>query len=140
MDLLLVVRGIAAISVLVWHAVGYAGGWALINIPGRTAVWVFFGISGYVISHGFINKKYKLNELDLRHFYLNRILRIYPLFLLLSFLGWVTIYIKSGESPVEWRFLIWNYCHLSSIMSTALTEFFGRWGWRCNFICWHQSS
>jgi peptidoglycan/LPS O-acetylase OafA/YrhL len=54
MDLLLVIRGLAAISVLIWHAGGHQGGFPFINVPGRTAVWVFFGISGYVIAYGFL--------------------------------------------------------------------------------------
>lgn len=80
MDLLLIVRGLAAISVVVWHAAGYHGELPLINIPGRVAVWVFFGISGYVISLGFFKYRYKLTRSSLLFFYMNRALRIYPLF------------------------------------------------------------
>jgi peptidoglycan/LPS O-acetylase OafA/YrhL len=102
-DLLHVIRGLAAISVVIWHAVGYEGGLSLINVPGRTAVWVFFGISGYVIAYGFLHRRYLLDGPGLKHFYLNRFLRIYPLFLLLSLLGWLTLWISSGVSPIGWR-------------------------------------
>jgi peptidoglycan/LPS O-acetylase OafA/YrhL len=102
MDLLLIIRGLAAISVVVWHAVGYSAGLPWINIPGRTAVWVFFGISGYVIGYGFLYKRYALTGEGLRHFYVNRFLRIYPLFLLLSLLEWLTIWLVTGTSPVGW--------------------------------------
>jgi peptidoglycan/LPS O-acetylase OafA/YrhL len=103
MDLLLVIRGLAAIAVLIWHAGGHQGDFPFINVPGRTAVWVFFGISGYVIAYGFLHGRYLLDRPGLKHFYLNRFLRIYPLFLALSLLGWLTMWIGSGSSPIEWR-------------------------------------
>ena len=103
MDLLLIIRGLAAISVVVWHTVGYQGGLPLINIPGRIAVWVFFGISGYVIAYGFLHRRYLFDSLGLKNFYLNRFLRIYPLFLLLSLFGWLTIWAGSGSNPLKWE-------------------------------------
>jgi peptidoglycan/LPS O-acetylase OafA/YrhL len=74
-----------------------------VNVPGRTAVWIFFGISGYVIAYGFLRRRYLIDGAGLKHFYLNRFLRIYPLFLLLSVLGWLTIWANSGVNPLEWR-------------------------------------
>jgi peptidoglycan/LPS O-acetylase OafA/YrhL len=102
MDLLLIIRGLAAISVVIWHTVGHEAGFPMVNIPGRTAVWIFFGISGYVISYGFLHRRYLLDGPGLKHFYLNRFLRIYPLFLLLSVLGWLTMWAGSGTNPLEW--------------------------------------
>lgn len=102
MDLLLIIRGLAALSVVVWHAVGYHNTFPpMINIPGRTAVWLFFGLSGYVIAHGFIHKRYALTLGDLRDFYTNRFLRIYPLFLTLSALGWITELLFIGSNPLS---------------------------------------
>lgn len=104
MDLLLTVRGIAAVAVVVWHAEGYLGRLpALVNVPGRTAVWVFFGISGYVIAHGFIHRRYAFTPTDLKWFYINRFLRIYPLFLVLSGLSLITEFLVSGTNPISWR-------------------------------------
>ena len=100
MDLLLIVRGLAALAVVVWHAVGYHGGFSAINVPGRTAVWIFFGISGYVIAHGFFHRRYAFTPADIRDFYINRVLRIYPLFLTLSLIGWATEYVATGRSPL----------------------------------------
>jgi peptidoglycan/LPS O-acetylase OafA/YrhL len=102
MDLLLIIRGLAAISVVVWHTVGYDAGLPFVNIPGRVAVWIFFGISGYVIAYGFLQKRYLLDGRGLKHFYLNRFLRIYPLFLMLSVLSWLTMWLGSGTNPLEW--------------------------------------
>jgi len=45
MDLLLIVRGLASIAVVFWHGFGayHVNEISpLINIPGRTAVWIFF--------------------------------------------------------------------------------------------------
>lgn len=101
MDLLLIIRGLAAISVVIWHTGGHKAGLPLVNIPGRIAVWIFFGISGYVIAYGFLHRRYLLDGSGLRHFYLNRFFRIYPLFLLLSLLGWLTMWAGSGTNPLE---------------------------------------
>lgn len=102
LDLLLIVRGLAAVAVIIWHAGGYQGGWPLINVPGRTAVWLFFGISGYVIAHGFINGRYGFKAQDIRDFYCNRFLRIYPIFILLSIVAWVTEWATTGINPIGW--------------------------------------
>lgn len=102
MDLLLIVRGLAAISVVIWHAVGYQNQLPdIFNTPGRTAVWLFFGLSGYVIAYGFIHKRYKLTIGDLKDFYTNRFLRIYPLFLTVSLIVWGTELLVSGISPLD---------------------------------------
>ncbi len=99
-DLLLMVRGIAALSVVFWHAGGYLEPYpAWMNIPGRTAVWIFFGISGYVIAHGFVHGRYGFDAQDLKDFYINRFLRIYPIFLTLTLVGWATEMVRTGSSP-----------------------------------------
>jgi len=102
MDILLVIRGLAALSVVFWHTAGFQGDIpSVINMPGRTAVWLFFGISGYVISYGFIHRRYSLTATGFKHFYINRFLRIYPLFIFLSFLSWLTIFLQTGNSPID---------------------------------------
>lgn len=100
-DLLLILRGLAAVSVVIWHLEGYKAHYpSVVNLPGRTAVWLFFGISGYVIAYGFLSGKYRMRAVDLRHFFLNRFLRIYPLFLLLSLLAIATAVVQTGRSPI----------------------------------------
>jgi peptidoglycan/LPS O-acetylase OafA/YrhL len=100
-DLLLIIRGLAALSVVVWHVEGYKAYFPpAINTPGRVAVWLFFGISGYVISYGFVHDRYRLRPSDLMDFYTNRLLRIYPLFLSLSLLAWITEWLASGHNPI----------------------------------------
>src|SRR6188768_795784 len=102
LDTLLILRGLLALSVVVLH-IGTlnTNAPAFINIPGRTAVWMFFGISGYVIAHGFITKRYLLIRKDIKVFYINRFLRIYPLFLLLSLVTLVTAYCINGNILIK---------------------------------------
>ena len=98
LDILLILRGLLAVSVVIWHInASNQNIPAVINIPGRTAVWFFFGISGYVIAYGFLTKRYYLNATDIKAFYVNRFLRIYPLFLLLSLLTVFTEYLLTGS-------------------------------------------
>ena len=101
-DTLLIIRGLLAAAVVVWHIVKSNTNLpAWITIQGRTAVWIFFGISGYVIAYGFLTKRYTLQIDDIKVFYQNRFLRIYPLFLLISILTLVTAYFVSGKSPIS---------------------------------------
>jgi peptidoglycan/LPS O-acetylase OafA/YrhL len=101
-DLLLIVRGLAAVSVVIWHVTGYQGGIpAFLNTSGRTAVWLFFGISGYVIAYGFLYRRYTFSMPDLKDFYINRLLRIYPIFILLTGLAWITEWTVTGVSLLE---------------------------------------
>lgn len=86
-DLSLILRGLFAIAVVFWHTAGSAQYDSLLpalNIPGRVSVWMFFGLSGYVISHGFFSGRYRFVRQDLVRFYGRRIARILPLLWLCS--------------------------------------------------------
>ncbi|MDF5690824.1 acyltransferase family protein [Aquirufa aurantiipilula] len=102
-DLLLIVRGLLAVSVLVWHMEGYKETMPhFLNIPGRTAVWIFFGISGYVMGYGFFKKKYLFDKSSLISFYKARFFRIYPLFLGISLISASLIYYDTNIFPITW--------------------------------------
>ncbi len=93
-DLLLILRGFLAYAVLVWHFKGYEypiPELAFLTIPGRMAVWLFFILSGYLIGFGFSNGRYTYDKKGILDYYRNRILRIIPLFLTVSLIGWLTI-------------------------------------------------
>lgn len=96
-DLQLILRGLAAFWVMYWHfeAAYVTNFLKYFLIPGRTAVWIFFGLSGYVIFYGFQSGKYNQSFADLKQFYRNRFLRVYPLFLLCSV---VVIFIRVFRS------------------------------------------
>lgn len=69
-------RTIFAISVVFFHSNGH------FLIGGRNAVQLFYMISGFLISFVLIDNNYK-NKID---FYINRILRLYPIYLAVSLL------------------------------------------------------
>jgi len=88
---------------VVWHQQGYLGKLpSFVNIPGRVAVWLFFGISGYVIFYGFLTNRYRLNNTnDLVNYCRNRLLRILPLFLFFTCLCWVTELYQTNKNPLS---------------------------------------
>jgi len=90
-DFLLIVRGLAAISVIYWHLGGYVDRdeyfASFFIIPGRLAVWIFFMMSGYLIGYGLIYGRYQSTFKSIRNFWFNRLLRLYPIFLTISVLA-----------------------------------------------------
>jgi peptidoglycan/LPS O-acetylase OafA/YrhL len=100
-DVLLAARGLAALAVVFWHTVGYHGTLPnAINVPGRVSVWLFFGISGYVIACGFLDWRYTFQPRSLARYARNRALRIMPLFWTVSAVGLGWAWAASGESPI----------------------------------------
>lgn len=82
-DLSLILRGFFATAVVFWHTIGYRLEFPAldsINIAGRLAVWMFFGLSGYVIGYGFFKPRYDLSTRGLIVYILRRAVRILPLF------------------------------------------------------------
>lgn len=65
-------RAIAVLLVLVAHA-GYGD-----VVPGGFGVTIFFAISGYLISTLLMNEFARTGTIDLKLFYIRRILRLYP--------------------------------------------------------------
>jgi len=92
-DFLLIVRGLAAISVIYWHLGGYLVRDEYIAsffvVPGRLAVWIFFMMSGYLVGHGLIYGRYQPDIKSIGRFLFNRLLRIYPIFLFVSFISMI---------------------------------------------------
>jgi peptidoglycan/LPS O-acetylase OafA/YrhL len=100
-DFALTARGIAALLVVFWHAggnVSTSNAASYLVMPGRTAVWVFFSLSGFLISYGFIHDRYVFRFGSIAHFYVNRFLRIYPLFLFVSAVSYVG-FAMLGRAP-----------------------------------------
>ncbi|MGJ8676937.1 MAG: acyltransferase family protein [Akkermansiaceae bacterium] len=83
-----VLRGLAAIAVMLFHfsaeKYGAPNMWRNIFINGQLGVHAFFIISGFVIPLQLSRKQYKLNKIF--HFLINRFVRIYPNFLIVSFI------------------------------------------------------
>ncbi len=88
------VRGIAALSVMVYHFINWKyenrieAKAASIIFNGSDAVSFFFVLSGFALSYKYITLNHSL---DIRKFYVNRIFRLWPAFLLtiiLNALNW----------------------------------------------------
>ena len=102
-DFSVILRAFAASSVVVWHAHGWNQAWPdVFNVPGRVGVWVFFAISGYVISYGFLHGRYRFEFPDVLNFYRNRALRILPLFYVITAVSIVTLLLRGESIPIEW--------------------------------------
>ena len=85
-DGLLIIRALASLTVIWAHS--YAGHLVVaghlisqfIYPSGELAVFIFYLISGYTIGSGFASGKYRLTGPSLIRYYINRILRIVPLY------------------------------------------------------------
>lgn len=99
-DISLILRGFFAAAVVFWHTVGYRldiPELKAFNISGRFAVWMFFGLSGYVIGHGFFSNRYKLTWPGLMDYWKRRFVRLLPLFLLISCIAYALLWWR-GQS------------------------------------------
>lgn len=107
-DALLTLRGLACLAVVIFHCsippktIIYQNHdltWLLVT-DGIIAVWVFFALSGYLMGKAFYSHRYQANLSGLKNFYLNRILRICPLYysssLILAIFIYPTIFLFSN--------------------------------------------
>ena len=75
-------------------------------IHGDLGVSFFFVLSGFLITFLLITEKERLGKISLIHFYLRRILRIWPLYFLTLILGFFVIYPIASNSLINFPFLI----------------------------------
>ena len=82
-------RAIAAISVVVGHIELFKFNNHIPNLlktnyfqytSGRTGVMLFFALSGYLITSLLVKEKTNYQKIDLKSFYIRRILRVWPLY------------------------------------------------------------
>ena len=95
------VRFIAASMVMVSHieqgksTVGLAN-WFSEEHPliyrGELGVTLFFVLSGFLISYLLLTEFKTTQTISIRNFYIRRVLRIWPLYFLIVFLGWVIVH------------------------------------------------
>ncbi len=118
-------------AVVYWHLGGYLDAQnylaSFFVMPGRLAVWIFFMMSGYLIGHGMIYGAYEKTFRGIRRFYINRLLRIYPIFFVVSI---VSLLVSYSEYSVDLTFLAeqlfmlqWNHNYqLNSVFWTLGVE------------------
>lgn len=98
MDKLLVLRGLAAISVVIYHCQNYLHSHLHNNVTlfgfdvtwlfvpdGKMPVVIFFTLSGYLMFKAFISKRYHLTAHSILSFYKSRAKRILPLYYFIAF-------------------------------------------------------
>ena len=87
-DSLLVLRGLACLVVVLFHCTvpralivykDYNFTWLLLG-DGIVAVWVFFALSGYLMGKAFYTQRYTATVKGITQFFINRALRIFPLY------------------------------------------------------------
>ncbi len=95
-DNLLILRGIACITVIFDHLTGpiisllpksEQSNWLQHFIPyGFQAVWLFFMLSSFLLTTAFLKQRFKLDEEGIRYFFLTRAKRLLPAFYVAQFL------------------------------------------------------
>lgn len=127
LDVALIARGLAAASVVWWHTGGYAVSTttgSLLTIPGRTAVWLFFTLSGYLMAYGFLYGKYNFDGPSLRKFFFNRWIRIYPLFAIVLIASYASHRAVGLPIPITWRLIFRELFHLQWVHDYTLNSVF----------------
>lgn len=89
-----ILRTLFAISVVFAHSYGY------VFVGGRNAVQLFYMISGFLISYVIVEKKVYSRVIN---FYVNRYLRLYPIYIAVAFLRARPLHRDSGLAAVEAR-------------------------------------
>lgn len=103
------IRAVACLMVFVAHIWDYlnnrqsihpAESWVYTNFIdglGTTGVCLFFVLSGFLITTLLLREKEARGTISLKNFYARRILRIWPVFFLVVFLGFVVVPLVSGN-------------------------------------------
>ena len=89
------VRFIASFSVLIHHIeqvksvfhVPNVYGFFLIKNMGKLGVGLFFVLSGFLITYLLLNERGRYHDINIRNFYMRRVLRIWPLYYLIILLS-----------------------------------------------------
>ncbi|MFL5951660.1 MAG: acyltransferase family protein [Gaiellaceae bacterium] len=102
-------RFVAAASVLVQHVVqfqllfgyGSAGWFHRLFLTSRDGVLLFFVLSGFLITYLLLVELERDGSIDIRRFYVRRVLRIWPLYFLLLVIAFA-IYVAAGSGIPGW--------------------------------------
>jgi peptidoglycan/LPS O-acetylase OafA/YrhL len=86
------IRGLAALSVLIFHVIGARWGhlkWWLWFFNGGAAVAMFFVLSGLVLSIKYIQNAYVWSVANYKKYLIARVFRLYPAFILMIFVYYI---------------------------------------------------
>jgi peptidoglycan/LPS O-acetylase OafA/YrhL len=92
-------------------------------IPGGFGVTVFFFLSGYLITT-LLRREYEKNQfINLKHFYLRRIVRIWPGFYLVLFIGSILTLIGVLEGELKVRGVLSQVLHYYNYYATFVGDY-----------------
>lgn len=86
-------RGVAILAVMIYHAGLLLGGWAGVD--------VFFALSGFLITSLLLGEHGRAGRIDLRHFYMRRLLRLLPALLLCVAVVGTLMLVTSRQTPSD---------------------------------------
>jgi peptidoglycan/LPS O-acetylase OafA/YrhL len=115
------IRGIAILMVFFAHAIylndffTQLGVFKTILFNSHLGVMIFFVLSGYLITTLLIKEKERTGEINVKHFYLRRALRIFPVFYLYLFV--VTLLYWFGKVKISGYLLIFSSLYLNNYMN-----------------------
>ncbi|MGB0887731.1 MAG: acyltransferase family protein [Vicingaceae bacterium] len=128
------IRAIASIIVVIWHTDQFS---KLFGLPllgfhsngmAGKAVDMFFVLSGFLITYLLFKEKEKINTINLKKFYLRRILRIWPLYYLAIIISIFLVVINVvpntsnlASSTSLYVFLLANVAYLSNLAISSIT-------------------
>jgi peptidoglycan/LPS O-acetylase OafA/YrhL len=102
------VRALAALMVVISHIELHKVDFHVARIPyitifnfGKTGVTIFFALSGFLITYLLLEEKLNFSAVNLKAFYIRRMLRIWPLYFLLVIIGFF-IYPAQGSRAGLW--------------------------------------
>jgi peptidoglycan/LPS O-acetylase OafA/YrhL len=119
-DPLLVLRGLACLVVVLFHCTvprslivykNYNFTWLFLG-DGIVAVWVFFALSGYLMGKAFYTQRYIPTIKGLTQFFINRALRILPLYYFAVLVQAIFVYpevLKPGNWEELFRICTFTY-------------------------------
>jgi len=95
---------------------------------GGNAVTIFFVLSGFLITYLLLKEKFKTNNISIRTFYMKRILRIWPLYFLLVFIGTIALPVVFNLLGVDYEmpYTLGQTWHYYVFFLPGLVTFF--WG------------
>lgn len=116
-------RALAAISVVIAHIrlPGFRFNQFWPRSPGTYAVTIFFTLSGFLISYLLLTEKRRSQSIQVRKFYIRRILRIWPLYFAYLTVAAIVLYIQ-GNTVVsrELPFYLFFAANVPNIIRAGL--------------------
>jgi peptidoglycan/LPS O-acetylase OafA/YrhL len=142
-DPLLILRGLACLVVVLFHCgvprslivyKEYNFTWLFLG-DGIVAVWVFFALSGYLMGKAFYTQRYTATVKGITQFFINRALRILPLYYFAILMQAIFVY-PAVLKPGNWEELL----RLCTFTYTVPVPFFDVSTYSFNGVFWTLST